>query len=282
MTRNSLDLSNRLDGVRTEILVQVDAAARRLKLPFMLVGATARDLLLEAAHGIQTGRATEDVDVAVSVDSWEVFERLRAELIESGRFRPADSGIQRLESDRPVPLDIVPFGDIESEQHTIAWPPEHDIVMKTLGFREVYEAALTVKVKPSLELRVASLPGLSVLKLIAWDERREQRDAHDITTIATNYLDAGNLARLPVELPQLLEQEDFDYVMAGARLLGYDIRSFVVEETKVALLELLQRELAEEGHWRLPSEMALAVTARTDAADYALRLLGEIKAGLKG
>jgi len=36
-----------------------------MKKPFVIVGATARDILLEVQHGIGSKRATLDIDIAV-------------------------------------------------------------------------------------------------------------------------------------------------------------------------------------------------------------------------
>ena len=43
----------------------------------MLVGATARDLLLHHVYGLPVTRATYDVDFAILVDSWEQFATVK-------------------------------------------------------------------------------------------------------------------------------------------------------------------------------------------------------------
>jgi predicted nucleotidyltransferase len=47
-------------------------------------------------------------------------------------------------------------------------------------------------------LRVASLPGLAILKLVAWADRgaANAKDAHDLYQLMTNYAAAGNSGRL--------------------------------------------------------------------------------------
>ena len=46
---------------------------RDAKIRYMLVGATARDLLLYHVFGHPVTRATYDLDFAILVDSWEQF-----------------------------------------------------------------------------------------------------------------------------------------------------------------------------------------------------------------
>jgi predicted nucleotidyltransferase len=59
----------------------------------MLVGATARDLLLRHVHGHAVTRFTYDVDFAILVDSWKQFEAVKQALLrvpgvsDRGRFQ---------------------------------------------------------------------------------------------------------------------------------------------------------------------------------------------------
>ena len=92
-----------------------------------MIGATARDLSLHYAYGLDVPRATEDVDFSVMVRDWDAFTSLRACLIGSGAF--AERGGVAIHKLRHVgtklPIDVVPFGGIERPDRTVAWPPEH-------------------------------------------------------------------------------------------------------------------------------------------------------------
>jgi hypothetical protein len=68
--------------------------------------------------------------------------------------------------------------------------PEADVVMNVAAFSDVFENSLHVQVRPDLIIRVASLPGLMVLKLFAWLDRHEGRDAQDIRRLIETYPDA--------------------------------------------------------------------------------------------
>lgn len=63
-----------------------------------------------------------------------------------------------------------------------------------------------------------------ILKFVAWSERHRiapGKDAYDLRTMLTHYLDAGNFQRLFEDHADLVDA-DFDYPMASARLAGRD------------------------------------------------------------
>lgn len=264
-------------------------AAERLELPTMLVGATARDVLLEEAYGVPTGRMTNDIDMAVSVRSWKDFEKLKRSLIATGCFAESPRERQRLhyaepQGKEPLWIDIIPFGEIETADRHIAWPPDSAIIMNALGLREAYDSALLREIGSGVELHVVSLPGLAALKIIAWKDRKERdgsADAHDLTVILRNYLDAGNADRLHDEIPQLVERPDFDYTLAGAYLLGLDMQSALGPEVTSELVEILSRETDRNGAQRLVSQMAQSLPGQDDAIEQCLRLLTALLDGLE-
>lgn len=63
MTVISHNLIGKIDEKTVAILSEIDTIARKLNLPFFIVGATARDIILQHAHGIHPSRATLDVDI---------------------------------------------------------------------------------------------------------------------------------------------------------------------------------------------------------------------------
>ncbi len=58
MKENLLDLSGKIDGFTVEFLDTIADVAESFKVPFFVVGAMARDILLTEGYGIETGRAT--------------------------------------------------------------------------------------------------------------------------------------------------------------------------------------------------------------------------------
>jgi predicted nucleotidyltransferase len=59
-----------VDPIVIAILRNVAEEARSEGIPYMLVGATARDILLTHVFGLATRRATYDVDFAIAVRDW--------------------------------------------------------------------------------------------------------------------------------------------------------------------------------------------------------------------
>jgi len=68
----------------------LDRVTKQLQIPYFVIGATARDLLIEHVYGLETTRATRDIDFAVAVSSWENFARLKEQLIATGAFQAGE------------------------------------------------------------------------------------------------------------------------------------------------------------------------------------------------
>jgi predicted nucleotidyltransferase len=162
-----LDLSGKIDPPTVELCEALDAVANAIGVPFCLVGATARSIIMETGFRIRSARATKDVDIALQVSGWDEFDRLKQALLDSGRFSDARE-TQRLIFRNELPVDIIPFGGISDPDGNISWPPDHDFIMSTAGFEEAFQAAQLVRVRahPTLDIRVASLAGLAILKII--------------------------------------------------------------------------------------------------------------------
>lgn len=251
MTTISHDLTGKIDKKIVALLSEIDTIARDLKLTFFIVGATARDILLQHAHGIHTTRATLDVDIGVFVSDWEQFRTLKEALVRTGKFSPTRQA-QRLLFDDELLLDIIPFGGVAEENHSIAWPPEYDIQMSVAGFQECYQHAVSVQVRaePDLVVKVVSLAGLAILKIVSWNDNIERRgkDAADLFFIMKNYIDAGNIDRF-FEEADILKAEVSDYDRSSAHFLGREIARMAGQATKAKLAGILEREAASsQGH----------------------------------
>ena len=60
--------------------------AESLHIPFFVVGAMAREIILVYCYNIRTTRATEDIDFGVQVSNWEKYELMREGLVATGSF----------------------------------------------------------------------------------------------------------------------------------------------------------------------------------------------------
>lgn len=276
MTATSLNLTARIElRAIADALQVVSTAAERLHLRWFVVGATARDLLLLFGYGIQTTRITYDVDLAVSVSSWNDYRALSNALEHHPNVSRAEAITYRFEFPQSVTVDIVPFGDIAIDG-AIEWPPAGDRRMTVLGFQEASENTIDVHLPGSVTAPVVSLPGLILLKLLAWKERHNEKRRHDgpdIREILKTYTEAGNMDRLYDDAAELLEEHDYDPVLAGAALLGVDLGRLLRPETAKVITPLLSDETDEEGNLSLATDMSREVTEN-------LRLLQALQTGL--
>ncbi len=185
-------------------------------MDFFVVGALVRILILEQYYNISTGVATLDIDIAITVVDWEHYEKLRGSLIFSRSFTPDPKVYHRLRFKDKYPVDLIPFGAVETSTGLIRWPPDQSIEMNVTGFQDALNDAILVHLSDILDVRFVSLPGMAVLKLIAWRDRHNEfptKDAVDIATLLKYYSEAGNDERMFEQHADLMETADFDFEM---------------------------------------------------------------------
>lgn len=283
MTLLSIAPDHPVDHVVIEILIHVDHMAQELGLEYFVTGATARDILLTGVFGLETGRATHDVDLGVVVDGWPRFDAVKARLVATQNFIAAEDVVHRLlyRGRTGYPLDLIPFGGIEGPASKIAWPPDRTTIMNVAGYREALAATQTVEIHPGVLVPIVSLPGLAILKLFAWADRgaANHKDATDLVTLLRHYSAAGNEDRLFGVDIGVLEAVSYDIDRAGPRLLGRDVARITARETQAAILELLEGVRLD----RLIQDMARETRIFSDnPIAVAGELIAQFKFGLRG
>lgn len=285
-------LSLQIEPVQREALRVVDAAARASGADWFVAGATARDWLLQGLYGIDTLRATKDVDFGLAVRDWEAFQRISQAIAEGGEFAPDPRAAHRLNHQkvRGFHIDLVPFGPLAGPGGEIAWPPDRAFVMDVTGFEEAFEAAIPITLEDNFIVRVASLPALAMMKLLAWRDRRHEalhKDAWDLRLLLTRYEMAGNADRIYDE--GVMAIEEFDAPRAAARLLGRDVSALLRPRSRAALLSLIDAELDHADSSALLEQIAhVSAAGRIGQADLdgglraadALSLLTSFRSGL--
>ncbi len=241
MTNISLDLSNKLPTQTVEILKSISQIASELEIPILMIGATARDLVLYYAYNVRAMRATKDIDFAVMIENWAKYENLKSKLIESANFASVRNIEHRLKENLTETLiDIIPFGEIELPKGKITWQSEFEMI--TFGFAEAFENALNVKLADNLVIKVVSPIGLAMLKLKSWTDRKENKDSQDFWLVAKNFLDLGNEDLLYSKYSELLEIDSFDWKLVGVRILGREIGLIIRPETKEIIATIFENE----------------------------------------
>ena len=251
MTLMLLDISTKIDQAIATILTELAELTADNDIEFFVVGAMARDMILEFGFGIKAGRATRDIDFGIRVADWQEFERL-VNLLTDNKWHGPNQQQHRLVHESGIPVDLIPFGAIESDDGNIRWPPHFNTVLSVIGFTDAYADCWQVRIRkvPSLDIRVASPAGQAFLKLVAWRDRgfiRGGRDASDLRLLMESYLDLDNMDRILEQYHNWLD-DDFDYPIVGARLLGVDVAECarnVPAERVSALFDALQPDRPE-------------------------------------
>jgi predicted nucleotidyltransferase len=202
------------------VLADLQHRADECGIEIMVVGATARDILIRHVVGSVPERATADIDVAVAVSSWSHFRQLTVAFTRR-------TGSEHKFEVRKTEVDVIPFGDIEDTDRTITWPDEHQ--MNVFGFREAMATAVRVTLPGDLVVAVASLPAQSLLKLSAWQDRHndDRRDAIDLKSIIYAYHEGPYLDELYTRHQPLVEKHEFDPRLAGADRIGREANALI-------------------------------------------------------
>lgn len=278
-----------MDPITAAALDDIARAARARDLLFIVVGATARDIVLWHVHGIRTSRATRDLDFAVAVRDWPQFNELVAALVATGRFATVAGKPHHLQymtglGSPLLPVDMLPFGAVETPQGRVPWPPAGDVQLNMIGFDDACRAALEVEIGAGSVVPVVSIPVLSALKLLAWLDRQRRnasKDAEDFMEILLNYERAGNFDRLSAgDAQEILVAAEFEAEGAGAQLLGYDLARLASPR----LIAEIERILDDaDTRWQLTVRMAAssALRGRPEPVELARELLDRYTLGLR-
>ena len=257
MTVTSVKLLNPIDPAKAQTLVRLATLAERLGVPMLMVGAYARDINFWHVHGIETARKTLDVDLTVQLANWAAFASFSEALAELGFSKP-DKGHPEKHTDLMTgqEVDILPFGGISKDGKTITWPGERH-PWSVIGLMDAFEHSLTIPVTfetISRTVRVASLPAIVLMKIVAMHDRpedRKQKDSADIAFIIRNYLNTGAAQRFQDKgySDDVLGIKD-DLILVAAYLLGEDIGTLATRPTRDLVLPMLRTEITS--HSRCP------------------------------
>jgi predicted nucleotidyltransferase len=212
---------------KKQLLLLVNKCEGKLGIPFLVVGAAARDLLIEQQdQGGSPPSSTLDVDVACRVSDWTTYNKLYTCLLEQEQMSEDATMVHRLLFRWRVPLDLLPFGAIGGEGQSITWPERDDLAFTVAGFEEAYQSSVSVSIGGET-FTVASFAAIAWLKLAAWhDIRSRTKDLADIWFIIDNYLEFVSDDRIYAEDGidrDIFDDERFSAIRAGSRLLGRDM-----------------------------------------------------------
>jgi len=267
-----------VDALSLEILEAVADAARHADVSWVVTGAMARSVVFEGMHGEAPGRRTRDWDLGVQVADWSRLHALEESLAAAAGFESDRRQRQRMRTPGGGIVDLIPFGGVEGERHVVHWGDDGEFRLNVAGFLQAFEQAFRVRLNDRVTVRVASPPGLAVLKLIAWRDRHREhdRDAEDLAFLL------GRYERLIADEvhdrdPEIMAAVDYDLRRAGARILGRDAAALAGPELREPLAEWLTDELSSGVDSSLVRTTARYAPGRNERE--ALTLLQEFRAG---
>ncbi|MBC5836013.1 hypothetical protein G6N05_14120 [Flavobacterium sp. F372] len=218
------------------------------EVKFFVIGATARDIILEI-NGEQPGRRTQDIDIAITIDKWEQFEKISEELTKLENFSKDKEQKQRFLYFNKFQLDMVPYGGIMEENDKIYWPPDQNFAMNVLGFKEVQKETVSITLDEKIEFEVVDLIGIFLLKIVAWKDRnyKGNKDADDMAFILQNYLNINEERAVNKYYDIVYSIEDFTVLKASAALIGIDLYELIKENIKVVeyVIDILEEEISK-------------------------------------
>ena len=71
-----IDISGKLDNSYIDAIKEIKKVADSLKISFFIVGALARDIIMEYFYNIRAPRITMDIDLGIRVSSWNQYDQL--------------------------------------------------------------------------------------------------------------------------------------------------------------------------------------------------------------
>ena len=229
-----------------EVFDAVEDAFSNLGIDYYVIGALARDIWYSKENKLS--RATRDADFAILVGTETQFEEVKEYLKAKKGFLDSKGNIYVLFSPNGHQVDILPFGAIEiDEKVKIAGTGLTSISVN--GFSEVYNSGTAeVQLDTGHHFKVASLSSIVLLKLIAYDDRPEQRakDGRDVGSIIQHYFDL-EAERIYEHHSDLFTEAENDNELQdiAATVIGREIKITIGENS--ALLQrvktILEREI---------------------------------------
>lgn len=90
-----------------ELLRKLTDSFNKMDREFYVIGATARDIIMQQPLDTESKRRTRDLDIAIAIPDWDTFEQVKQNLIADGFKKSRD--IQQRFYYGEYELDIVPI-----------------------------------------------------------------------------------------------------------------------------------------------------------------------------
>jgi len=252
---------------------------KKYDIDYYLVGALARDVWMRGMNDIKPKRTTGDVDFGILIKDIESFYDLKKYLIEKEGFSPSRDNAFVLIWKSGLPVDFLPFGAIEKEgKVTVRGTGMTTIYVD--GFNEVYEEGMPdVEIEEKHRFKVCTLPGIILLKLIAWDDRPEMRreDITDIADIIKHFYNIFSEIIFENYTELLADLESID---VSSRVLGIEIGNILKRSKRIAerIDNILKANLNDPEKCRLANLFASELEISVEEA---VKIIQQIITGIE-
>ena len=209
----------------TEMLYALERGLDKFGIDFYLVGAVARNVWMTGINNIAPRRTTGDIDFAVLINDKGVYEALKTYLIITEGFQPYKGNEYVLIWKENLEVDLLPFCAIDDEDAKFNSNGLGLTSISLQGFSEIYNDGLpTLDLEGKHQFKFCTLPGIVLLKLIAWDDRPESRrdDIKDISDILNHFFDMND-NEIFENHHDLFEKEEASLKYIAARVMGREM-----------------------------------------------------------
>jgi predicted nucleotidyltransferase len=213
-----------------EVYIILEKVFEQFGIVYYLIGANARDVQLYKA-GIKPARGTADIDFAVMVPDFQVYDSLFEALVGYG-FRKVHENYRMIYDKTDTVIDFMPYGKIEQD-YTVTFV-ERNLTLSVLGFKEVGEKTENFSpIEETYTIPVSPVEGILILKLVAWNERPDSRnkDLEDIAFLLKNGWDIYENEAYENHLD--LFDEHFEQTKVAARIIGRKMKPILALNTKL-------------------------------------------------
>lgn len=241
-----MNLTSLKEGELKPVVNLLEEAFQHLGIDYYLIGAYAKAVWYSATN--KQIRQTKDIDFAVLVGSQQEYERLKTYLLDNHKFQLISYNTFGLRSNEGIYVDLLPFGDIEAEGNVVV-NLEGSIILSVAGFSEVYLSGTEmIRLSEGGVFKVATLPAIVMLKLIAYDDRPEQRlkDADDISNILTHYFDLQAEIVYEFHSDLFSNENERELIEIAAIVIGREMKKIIGSTSKLSnrIESILKTEIA--------------------------------------
>jgi len=276
MSESSQNYKNLAIPFFREVFDLIDDVLKNKGIPYYLIGVSAIALEM-LKKGIKPARGTKDIDFAIMISTLQQFEEVVNDLEKAG-FNKVEAPWTLVHSEYEVVIDLLPFGEIE-ENNTVGFN-ERYTDLHVLGFKEVMKDSREYDIEDRV-VHVPPIPGMVILKLVAWSDRPEDRgnDPYDILRVIEHYNDLEFETNMLEHYDLIPEEGDFDNRIFSARILGRKAKAYLdeSEDLETRIFEVLEENTVNAEESRIAKSWAIE---KGWDLEYGVSLLEEFKMGL--